>query len=252
MTKKILILITMINMLLLSGCSSQSSGNGDLILTNIACNKKISVDCIVYIKENENYVPYYVLTKNFNNSNCALLLRKFLLDDKISFNTSEIPAARYEGSVLDNFLEKEFSKVFDEDFMKKLQAVEISTIKNDQLGKPNPETTLIKRRIFSLSYTELGMKEEPLEAIEGKKILVFNDANSRIAYNSNGIAGSWWTRTAHNWGGDLAIGIAPDGGIGHGSTSSTNGVRPAFCLPSNTSIVQSKDVIDGKTVYILE
>lgn len=252
MITKILAFITIIIILLLSGCSSPSSENNNLILSDIACSKKMSDDCVVYIKENENYVPYYVLTKNFNNSNCVLLLRKFLLDDKISFNTSEIPAARYEGSVLDNFLEKEFSKVFDESFMKKLQAVEISTIKNDQLGKPNPETTLIKRRVFSLSYTELGMKEEPLEAIEGKKIPVFNDANSRIAYNSNGTAGSWWTRTAHNWGGDLAVGIAPDGGIGHGSTSSTNGVRPAFCLQSNTSIVEREDVIDDKTVYILE
>jgi hypothetical protein len=90
-------------------------------------------------------VPYYVLTENYNNSGCVLLLRKYLLDENIAFNSEDFPVSLYDNSVLDNFLENEFIGVFDEDFQNKLQEVEIDTIKKEFVRSAFPETTTIKR-----------------------------------------------------------------------------------------------------------
>jgi hypothetical protein len=244
-------------MTFLTGCflsepESEALPKGESKLSDAVYDPKIGENCVVYIKEIDEYVPYYILTSNYNNSNCSLLLRKHLLDEKISFNSEDMPAALYADSVLDKFLEEEFVKVFADDFRDKMQSVDIDTIKHDQLGKANPETTLIKRTVFALSYTELGFSKSSTEAVEGKALSFFENADSRIACLENGIAESWWTRTAHNWGGDQAIAVGHNGIIGNGATITPNSVRPAFCLPSDTKIVERQDIVEGKTVYSLE
>jgi hypothetical protein len=242
--------------MLFTGCTdkgvstSKENSNKEISTISDIVYKKNSADCEVYIKENGKYESYYVLTENYNDSGCVLLLRKFLIDENIAFNSEDFPVSLYENSILDNFLEKEFINVFDEDFKNKLQEVEIDTIKKEFIRSAFPETTIIKRRIFALSFTELGLSKSSTEPVEGKKLSFFPDGDSRIAYKSNGKASTWWTRTSHTWQTYLACGFSPDGTLSAGEVTMENGVRPAFCLPSDTKIVKSE--VEGKEVYVVE
>ena len=66
-------------------------------------------DCLVYIEESGGFEPYIVLTADYGGN--ALLLRKFLLPDKMPFNENESHGwgfsdfgGYYEDSTIDKYL----------------------------------------------------------------------------------------------------------------------------------------------------
>jgi hypothetical protein len=257
--KSFLIIFSLINTLFLSSCTNSNEQinstnitEGTTTISEIVENSSTSDIYTVYIKELTDYQPYLLLTDNYNDTGLCLLLRKFVLDNLYVFNESTYPISKYDGSVLDNFVSDDFIQVFDPDFIKRIQEVSIETINSEEIGKVNPTTVQIKRKIFILSFTEVGMSNTTTEATEGYALPYFSQANSRIAYNDKGTPASWWTRTAHNWGGDQAIGVGTDGTVGNGATTSKNGVRPAFCLLPSTNIKERSDIVNGTTVYAIE
>ena len=64
----------------------------------------------IYIVENEQYVPYLVLTDDYNG-NC-LLLREYLLDEPMQYNDPNIYySGYYENSTIDQYLNNDFLKI---------------------------------------------------------------------------------------------------------------------------------------------
>ena len=74
---------------------------------------------------------------------------------------------------------------------------------------------------------------------------------NRYEEAENGIPASWWLRTPDTGYLSCTFGIGPDGRIGSGNANASNGVRPAFWLPSNLSVSRSDQLIQGEEVFTL-
>lgn len=73
----------------------------------------------------------------------------------------------------------------------------------------------------------------------------FSDNESRVAYHSNGRAGSWWLRTPNTADTNVIGGICTKGSIGVGGVTglggeNINGIRLAFCLPRDITVNKSE------------
>jgi len=109
----------------------------------------------------------------------------------------------------------------------------------------------INRKEFLLSYYEMNFDYNRTKNLEGTSIDYFNSVERRIAYNENGEKGEWWLRTPELRSESVVMGVTMNGegagcGISGGSFEYELGVRPAFCLPRDTKIVE----VDG--LYYIE
>ncbi len=204
----------------------------------------------VYIQENSKYVPYLVLTKDYNNK--VLLLRKYVLEEPRIYNENFIYGGYYENSSIDRFLNDEFISSFSSQLQDKIVTSEIQITDKSSLGVAGTNTLTIGRKLFLLSYEELGLSEYAVVASEGKKINYFNNANSRIAYSEKGEAHGWWLRTSYNMYDTTAVFIGHDSTVSEAGVDYVIGVRPAFCIERTAKIVERDDIIAGQTVYVLE
>ena len=111
-------------------------------------------------------------------------------------------------------------------------------VENNGLFEFGTET--ISRKVFLLSYTELGLPASELANDEGKALKYFKK-NSIIAY-CNGEPCSYWLRSRYTWEDNMAWGIGPEGTLGGGDTKSSNGVRPAICVSSTTKVFKNDSI----------
>ena len=206
----------------------------------------------VMIKEQGEYVPYLVITDDYDDSETCLLLRKYLLDEYMRYGESDQFNPSYYGrSELGEYIEIEFIKRFSQDMQGIIleSNVEISTY--DSITDMDEETEYINRKIFLLSYYELGYEYNRTKNLEGKPLEYFNSTERRIAYEEDGEKGEWWLRTPELRSNSVVMGVTVNGegagcGISGGSFDYELGVRPAFCLPRDTSIIE----VDG--LYYIE
>lgn len=225
---------------------------------------------IVYIKENEEYIPYLVLTADYDGN--ALLLRENLLPEEMQYKPSRHPAPKgsalsggwnsgiydscYEESSIDEFLNTEFLERFSPDMQAAIMDTAIEVTDEESLQEETwaEVTHMIERKVFLLSAVELGMvygvgsimtKEgEPLEYFKNKVYSV------KTACKANGEAWPYWTRTPHLWETYLVTVIGVDG-LGDATPDGHIGVRPAFCLSRDTAVKKSDKIVEGKSVYVL-
>lgn len=214
----------------------------------------------IYLKEGEAYVPYLVLTDDYDGN--VLLLRKELLPESRSFLEKETHgggngffSAYYATSGIDRYLNAEFIDHFGESL--KNEIVDSSIIIT-AIGeyKFDPEKTItIERKVFLLSLVELDITNyyPYTSAYEGKPLKYFEDSNyeRRYAKKTGYKFSPYWTRTPEIWENYVAFTIGIHG-LGAGDVDLKMGVRPAFCLKRSTQIIQTEDVVAGKEVYILK
>lgn len=198
----------------------------------------------VYIEEDGTKVPYILLTDNYCG-NC-LLLREYLLDEPMRFNNNGWYAAYYEDSEVDLFLNKEFCSRISEVVRDSIIDSTIEITAKDSLGVGGKDTISIIRKVFLLSYTEVNMSGSRTNLIEGVPLKYFSDKESRVAYYYDGREGSWWLRTPNTADVDVVCGVSIDGAVGVGGIGGDggeylNGVRPAFCLPKDTIVIENYD-----------
>ena len=232
---------------LLGGCSTLTKSVGKnriLTVSDIAYDVDKSRGYTVYIKENSLDVPYLVLTKKYNGN--VLLLRKSLLDELQLFNDY---SGYYPESIVDKFLNEIFFAQLDPKLRDSIAVSEIAITAESSLGICGLDTELATRKIFLLSYTEIGREAQSTACVEGIPLKYFMDDDSRIiAYRQNE-ATSWWLRTSYTWYDCSAFGVSPDGTVGGGGVYYENGVRPAFCLMPETPIYE--DTINGAEIYLI-
>ncbi|MDE7269069.1 MAG: hypothetical protein K2N81_01180 [Acetatifactor sp.] len=244
--------------------------NGNLTLEKIAYDRS-KKNPVVYIKENDEYVPYIVLTSDYDGN--VLLLRENVLPEEMQYQPSPHGEAMgalsapwawydygsyYEESSIDEFLNTEFPKVFSDAVQ---TAIVDTTIEVTDMASYDEEqwaeaTHTIERKVFLLSAVELGVKFGVgyTMAEEGRPLKYFKNADNSVkkAYKADGKAWPYWTRTPHIWETCEVTAIGVDYETITATADSRLGVRPAFCLGKDTVVQKSDSGIEGKSVYILE
>ena len=243
------------------------------VLHDIAYDVNPEHGYTIYIIENDGYVPYFVLTTDYNGDGNCLLLRKYLLDEMMMFNYPKFvenatnpnyKPSYYENSEIDKFLSGKFLETLSsiEDIIIESEIV-ITHI--DSIGRTGDKSLTIKRKAFLLSYMEISGIESPIAVTEGITLKYFTDiienkeSDLRIAETMNGRIDCWWLRTPDTYYFNMVYGVYIDGGIGTMNVGGTEvsafgyyeyGVRPAFCLPRDIGI--KKIELNGEEVYVLD
>lgn len=238
--------------LLLGGCGKITAGTGEegsLTLNDIAYDVNKDLGYTVYLMENEEYVPYLVLTNDYDGS--VLLLREYLLPDSLVYDTEERYTGYYENSSIDEYLIGEFFSPFSSDMQEKIIDSQITITDLSSLGSCGTKTTQIIRKVFLLSHTELNLQDSSVAPEEGRPLKYFDSPSSRIARFETQEASGWWLRTSYTWYKSTAWSVGYDATVGGGGVSYKNGVRPAFCMDKKTPINERKDIITDKTIYVM-
>lgn len=100
-------------------------------------------------------------------------------------------------------------------------------------------------KVFLLSGTEVGFSGASYMNTEGAKLSYFDSASKRVAYNGSSAA-DWWLRSPLTYNGNYVWGVLSDGSGGRWYYSNTDGVRPAFVLPS-TLVVSDDGTVSVNT-----
>lgn len=242
------IMISFIIIILVGGCNSMNKGRrlkNDLTIKDIAFDVNKKSGYSVYIKENSNYIPYLVLTSDYNGN--TLVVRKEVLEEDQRFDDN---TGYYEDSQIDQFLNSEFLSAFDQEIQDKIYDTDITITAKSSIGIGGTDTESITRKIFLLSCTEVGLFDTSFTGEEGKALKYFKDVQSRIAY-CEGMPRSWWLRTAYTLNDTMAWAVFTKGEMGGGGIEEESGIRPAFCFKNTTNIKEKDNVQDGKKGYII-
>lgn len=100
----------------------------------------------------------------------------------------------------------------------------------------------LSTRIFLLSGRELGFSNTLYLGNEGSRLDYFSTIASRIGYY-NGTATMWWTRSPSiegQWGAHVAY---TDGSDKWTYATTSQGIRPAFILPSDIQVDSNFNII---------
>lgn len=199
----------------------------------------------VYLEEGDRMVPYLVLTET---DGAVLLLREYLLPQPQPISDY---SSYYEDSPMDSYLNTTFLSTLAPETAQKLLHHSVTITAEESLGSCGENRVDIQRQVFLLSCTELGFQDLSIAVQEGTPLSYFADPAHRVAQTENGIPASWWLRTPDTGYLSCTFGIGPDGRIGSGNANASNGVRPAFWLPSNLSVSRSDQLIQGEEVFTL-
>jgi hypothetical protein len=237
--------------------------NKQLTIKDIAYDNVFSVvnkleGYTVYLKENGEYEPYLVLSKNYNSEGNVLLLRKYLLDEPRIYNENERFAAYYENSKVDNFLNGEFLYSLGE-LRENIKTSNLEITDESSVGSAGDETTTIPRKVFLLSHEEMVAGSSGMAAKEGKKLLYFMGFHTYIATKKSGEAEIYWLRTPYTEHDTTVWEVRENGLLGYAplwdwSTQSlyTYNIRPAFCLAKDTKLERKEGIEKGKKVFVLK
>ncbi|MFK4568160.1 DUF6273 domain-containing protein [Enterococcus sp. UD-01] len=238
--------------------------NKPLTIKDIAYDNLLSVvnkfeGYTVYLKENGEYEPYLVLSKNYNGDGEVVLLRKYLLDEPRIYNENERFAAYYENSKIDQYLNSKFLSIFDETILKQLTTSKIQITDESSVGSVGKITTTIPRKIFLLSRTEIAAGKSRIAAEEGKKLLYFMGFHSYIATTKAGEAEPYWLRTPYTEHDTTVWAIRNDGSATYTTLEDMTvqklfklSVRPAFCVAKDTKLERKEGIVKGKKVFVLK
>ena len=212
---------------------------------------------IVYIKEDGEYEPYFVLTKNYYGK--TLLMRYYLLDQPRAFNIYEgngFHNAYYPNSLMDCFLSNDFFHTLSPKMQELILEMDIDITTEESIAAgPILETEKLRRKIFLLSAYEVDAPESSLVAHEGIKLKYFADApdgDIRIGHKKNGETVNYWLRSAHTWDDYTVTSVSGiEGIVGSVEVNGELTVRPIFCIEGSTPVYKKK-INDMKTGYVIE
>ncbi len=249
--KKIFAGVLAFVVLCLIGCGCKDSGIKEArTLGELAYDENIELGYTVYLKENDTYVPYLVLTSDYNEH--ALLLRKELLEENHVFHEDGYGyASYYKDSAIDRFLNEEFVLLLEPKIQEEIVESEIVITAKESIGKAGEETELIERKVFLLSYAELCFTLFGATLKEGEALSYFDNPENRIGYK-NGVVDEWLLRSPNVCWFNMVLGINKKGGCGGAAAEKAYGVRPAFCLSNTLGVELCGDIVEGETVYVIK
>lgn len=245
----------------LTGCSFDIKTDEKNTVGDIAYNVTQKGDHKVYLQEGSEYVPYLVLTNNYNNENVCLLLREHVLENSLSYNHRTKSAIYYKDSEIDKFLSEDFYVSFsekDKSLMINCSVPITIQRENSKISQENSiesiKITTIRRKIFLLSYAELNGNSYNAIPMEGHALEYFDNPQKKIATNSENNKMSWWLRTPNFVDKNCVSIVTQDGilssiSIYEKTELHTDSIRPAIAVSPETKI--RKTIISDKNVYVL-
>ncbi len=248
----VFLLLCGILVMMLGGCEEKK----DLTLEDIAYDNH-SRNYVVYIKEEEDYAPYLVLTSDYHGN--VLLLRKYILPELLQYKIHESGWASreygsyYEVSSVDQFLNWKFYNALSDVTKSAIVDSKIQVTDIEDFNKWDYKTHVISRKVFLLSSAELGMEGLSIAAKEGDTLDYFKDKefSQRVACFSDGLEWTYWTRTPDLCDNYTVLAIGVDK-LFVATADQEHGVRPAFCMSKETPIQESSNIIEGEEVYVIE
>ena len=214
------------------------------LIGEISFDSNYKGEPIVYILENDNYVPFIVVTNNYNGN--TLLLRRDILPTACRVNDY---SGYYKDSVIDKFLNFEYLSTLSS-INNSIILSSISITSESALGVSGSEVENIDRKVFLLSLYEIGINTSINAGAEGVPMEYFEKIKNRIAY-TDGVARSWWLRSPNTYYFSCVYGVGANGRIGNGNAFDENGIRPALCVPSTLPISVREDISENNSVYVL-
>ncbi len=212
----------------------------------------------VYVEEQGGYTPYLVLSGNYDGK--VLLLREQVLPELMQYKEhSDLwghyeYGSYYEQSSVDAYLNQEFLERLAEPVRDCIADTSIEVTDLTAYDEWDYATHTIERKVFLLSSVEMGVEglDGYTTTVEGEPLDYFTNKEMTVkrAYDSEGNAYPYWTRTPELWESYtvVVIGIKV---VGASTANEIRGVRPAFCMPPDTAVHQSDKVIEGESVYII-
>lgn len=159
MKKIVIVLLTVVILCVATSCIAVGNKKTEEVTNPVVIGEMAghSQHYTVYIKENEEYIPYVVVTSNYNHN--TLLLREEPLDEKMQMNKRNC-ANYYPKSELDNYLNNSFIENFSDTVKDIINNTRIEITDDDTLNinKRTRGTEFITRKIFLLSANEWGIK----------------------------------------------------------------------------------------------
>lgn len=238
----------------LMGCGTKEAAT----LKALAKSKSQEVQ-MVYIAEQGEYVPYLVLSGDYDGK--VLLLREQVLPELMPFKEHsdlwrhDEYGSYYEQSSLDAYLKQEFLDRFAEPVRGYIADTTIEVTDLTAYDEWNYATHTIERKVFLLSSVEMGVKglDGYTTTTEGEALDYFTNKEMAVkkAYDSEGNALPYWTRTPELWESCTVVVIGTEV-VGNTTADLSCGVRPAFCMQPDTEVHRSDKVIEGESVYIVE
>jgi hypothetical protein len=238
--------------------------NKQLTIKDIAYDNVFSVvnkleGYTVYLKEDGNYEPYLVLSKNYNGEGNVLLLRKYLLDEPRIYNKEIRWGAYYENSEIDQYLNTKFIKKLEGYAQHQLVMSNLEITDRSSIGSVGEETTVIPRKAFLLSHTEMALPNSGHAPKEGKRLLYNLLSISRAATTKNGEAKPYWLRTSYTEHDTTVWFIKENNNFYYMPLWDMSekklfelSVRPAFCVAKDTKLERKEGIEKGKKVFVLK
>lgn len=247
MFRKFFTIFTLIiSLISFSSCGSETGKNdGEISISTIS---DITHDNMnghgneVYISENNEYAPYYVID-DYNGG--ILLMRKELLPDTFQYYASSVynsGAGYYPTSIPDDYLTNTFITSFSDEVQALIPETDIEIASLNTILRDDYTRTceIVSRKIFLLSATEYGIRSS-MVAEEGKSIDCLEDYLT---------LDTQWLRSAYLWDDVHSWAISTEF-YGEENVTSELYIRPVFVLPADTMIEISEGIIEGQSVYIL-
>ena len=218
-----------------SAWAGAGSANRQIFMAGTPLSSKAIGD-IVKIKENGVQTNFLVLSHGYPASGRTLLLRESLYDSRA---WNGVSTNAYATSDIDSWLNGDYLNFIDASIRAQITAINISYT----VGNRSNTVTTLSRKVFLLSYTEVGFSGSSYTNVEGSPLSYFNSASRRIGY-LNGAATGWWLRSPHTGTIGRAWYVRNDGGPAGGrNVTDSYGWRPAFSLPSSILLNDNNEII---------
>lgn len=142
----------------------------------------------------------------------------------------------YKDSGITSYLNSTFYNLIDSDIRAVIKQVKLPyTNGTGSGGSVASGASGFSTKVFLLSGTEVGFSGVSYMNTEGAKLSYFDSASKRIAYNGSSAA-VWWLRSPRADDAGYIWCVRSDGGSDLWGYSNSDGVRPAFILPSELSV----------------
>ena len=207
------------------------------VISDLVSGKYKNIETQVYVCENGVMTPYVVLdTDNYGDS--ILLMRAWAYPEEMMYRDENMygaGGAYYNGSIVDDFLEKTFYNFYSDGLKEIIREAEFKIFTQEYVSAhevaEGPAMETIRRHVFSLSKMEWGSN---LLALKKNDPCYEADAINGIqkyAYKCY-----VWLRSETDGAGDTAATVVYDGKIESLRLKESALVRPAFTVPRDAKI----------------
>lgn len=184
-----------------------------------------------------------------NSCDGTWLLMKDIYENRQWHNSN---VNNLENSTIHSYLNGTFLNLFESNIRDAIKQVKLPYRKNGGSGGTTQQgANGLPCKIFLLSAPEVHYEHSYIDSGEGAVLSYFascvtNNADSkRVAY-LNGAAAYWWLRSPYTSGTGNVWHVNTNGGCNRDGASYSNGIRPAFVLPS-TLLVSDDGTVSTNT-----